>query len=429
MNYLIDVFTFQAGYNSAVVVAGTTFLGIAAGVIGTFALLRNRALMGDALAHSALPGLGVAFILGGVLCIGGRELWFLLLGATISGVLGVLCVQILSRYSRLNEDTAIGAVLSCFFGAGVVLMSIIQSLGTGEEGGLNHFIYGQTAAMRLSDAYLTLAVAGCVLISTLLLTKEFRLVSFDHAFAVSDGWPVSKIDLLMMALVVAVTVVGLQAVGLLLIIALLVIPPAAARFWTDRLSSMLVISAIIGGLSGYLGSAISALYPKMPTGAVIVLVAGAIFFVSFIFAPSRGLFSTLLANFKLSLRISEDHFLRELYEGLEISNQDQFKINNLTKSANKKWLIGLMKFKGFIEEKNDFFVFLPKGLEHAKAKVRNHRLWEEYLVTFADMPISHVDYSADLVEHLLPNDIVEKLEKSLRARGNKLPQSLHPIES
>ena len=252
MSYFLEVITFQAGYNSVVVLFGTTFLGIAAGLIGAYSLLRNRALMGDALAHSALPGLCLAFIFAGYIGVDSKELWFLLSGAAFTGVLGILTVQFLSKYSRLSEDTSIGVVLSTFFGFGVVLMSIIQSLGTGEEGGLNHFIYGQTAAMRLGDAYLTLVVALIVLFLSVVLIKEFRLVSFDPDFAVSDGWPISFIDLLMMSLVVIVTVVGLQTVGLLLIIALLVIPSAAARFWTNDLNSMLFFSALIDNINSHI---------------------------------------------------------------------------------------------------------------------------------------------------------------------------------
>ncbi len=429
MNYFFEVLSFQAGYNPAVVLFGTTFLGIAAGLIGAYSLLRNRALMGDALAHSALPGLCLAFIFASFIGVDTKQLWLLLTGATISGVIGVVVVQMLSNYSRLSEDTSIGIVLSTFFGFGVVLMSIIQSLGTGQEGGLSHFIYGQTAAMRLSDAYLTLSVALVVIFLSIVLIKEFRLVSFDPDFALSDGWPTSLIDLLMMSLVVVVTVVGLQAVGLLLIIALLVIPPAAARFWTNKLNKMLYISAFIGGVSGYFGSAVSSVLPNMPAGAVIVLTSGVIFFISFIFAPARGLLGFAIKNFKLKLRISEDHFLRELYELMEVANSNKVSINDrvsIVKLRSNRSLIQSMKLRKLINVDTNIS-FTEKGLKLAKQKVRNHRLWEEYLVTHADMPISHVDYSADLVEHILPESLVEKLEQSLKAKSDL--KSLHPLES
>ena len=446
---IIDVLTLQAGFNSAVVVIGTSLLGIASGAIGSFAILRNRALMGDALAHSALPGLGIAFIIGSLSGIGGRHVWLLLLGATLSGVLGVICVQLISRYSRLNEDTAIGAVLSCFFGAGVVCMSIIQSLGTGEEGGLHHFIFGQTAAMNRADAYLTLIIALIAAFVCAALFKEFRLICFDEGFAAANGWPVSVLDLAMMSLVVIVTVIGLQAVGLLLIVALLVIPAAAARFWTEKLRWMVLGSALIGGLSGYVGSSASALLPRLPAGAVIVLVAGTIFFVSFLFAPARGVLALLLAQFKMSVRITEDHLLREIYEVFEqreseISNSDEFlNLDDIQLSRAWSGIFGAIVRRRMISKKLINYQkengqtgvrLLEQGVIEAKKRTRNHRLWEEYLVTHADMPITHVDYSADLVEHVLSSEIVANLERALVNRLGKLdeslpPRSIHPLGS
>ena len=206
---VLRVLTFRAGYNSAVVLAGATLLGLAAGVIGTFSVLRKRALVSDALAHSALPGIALAFLWGVYWQSDARRVPLLLLGAAISGVLGILCIQIITRTTRLREDTAIGAVLSVFFGVGVVLLSFIQSLGTGQEGGLHHLIYGQTAALRLADAHLTMIVASLIVIIAALCIKEFRLICFDAEFAGAQGWSVSKIDLLMMGSIVLVTVVGL----------------------------------------------------------------------------------------------------------------------------------------------------------------------------------------------------------------------------
>ncbi|MCB0320225.1 MAG: metal ABC transporter permease [Bdellovibrionales bacterium] len=445
---ITSVLLLQAGINTTLVVLGTTFLGVAAGVTGTFAVLRKRALIGDALAHSALPGIAVAFIIGSLSGFGGRHLWLLLLGATLSGILGVLAVQLLSRSPRIHEDTAIGVVLSCFFATGVVLMSVIQNLGTGEEGGLHHFIFGQTAAMGERDAWLTLAAAILSLLAVRALYKEFKLVSFDEAYAYATGWPVSLIDLALMIMVTIITVIGLQAVGLLLIVALLIIPAASARFWTDRLHLLVVTSAAMGGLSGYFGSVASALLPRLPTGAVIVLVAGMLFFVSFLFAPLRGVLSLLTAHLRMRIRVTEDHLLRELYERIEIEGGDtkSSDTNNHLNSVPLRtiplirswspifrflflhWLIGrsLISIKS-----NGNAVLLPQGLELAQQKVRNHRLWEEYLLTYADVSHTHIDYSADLVEHVLSPEIVHRLEEKLIQAGTALPQripeSRHPI--
>lgn len=441
LGVVLGVLTLQAGFNSAIVVIGATLLGIAAGTVGAFALLRDRSLMGDALAHSALPGLGLAFIVGTATGIGGRHLWLLLTGAAISGCLGIICVQLIARHSRLQDDAAIGAVLSCFFGAGVVVLSIIQSLGTGDEGGLHHFIFGQTAAMTRADTILTFVAMTIAIALCGLLFKEFRLVSFDRGFAAAQGWPISGIDLVMMGLVVLVTVVGLQAVGLLLIVAFLIIPAAGARFWTESLQRMVIISGVIGGLSGYLGSCASALLPRLPAGAVIVLVSGVIFCFSFLFAPARGIGARLLSHLQLKRRITIDHFLRDIYElmetrGIGIRYPGEY-VSLKSIPFTKEWgflakvCLLLVMFKQRLIEvawKNSEIVIRlsPSGVPESRQRVRNHRLWEEYLILQTDLPVSHVDYSADLVEHVLSAEIVADLEASLTERLDKDKSAVVP---
>ena len=183
----------------------------------------------------------------------------------------------------------------------------------GNAAGISHFIYGQTAAMNTSDAWLMVGITVIALLSTLFFLKEFALVCFNDAFARVDGWPVTFIDLLMMGLLVIVTVAGLQAVGLILVIALLIIPAVSARFWTDRLWLLVLIAAIIGGLSGYLGSVTSALLPRKPAGAIIVLICGVVFTVSMFIAPKRGVIANLLRRLQVRLGIAADHLLEAAY--------------------------------------------------------------------------------------------------------------------
>ncbi|WP_051140725.1 metal ABC transporter permease, partial [Azospirillum brasilense] len=273
----LRILTFQSGFNSAVVVAGTAALGLAGGTVGTFLLLRRRALVSDALSHATLPGIAVAFLVGAALGLPERSLLLLLAGAVASGVVGLLTVQALSRFTRLTEDSAIGAVLSVFFGLGVVLLSVIQNLELGGQAGLKTFILGQTAAMAQGEAIAIGLLAAGAALAVALLFKELRVLAFDPGFAAVQGWPVGALDLVLMGLATLVTVIGLQTVGLILVVALLIIPPAAARFWTDRLPALTVAAAVIGALSGWLGATLSALLPKLPAGAVIVLVAGGFF--------------------------------------------------------------------------------------------------------------------------------------------------------
>ncbi|WP_119680056.1 metal ABC transporter permease [Indioceanicola profundi] len=276
-------------YNTLVVLFGATALGVAAGVVGCFMLLRKRSLVSDALSHATLPGLAGAFIVGALLGVEGRSLPLLLAGAAISGWLGVVAVQAITRHTRLAEDAAIGAVLSVFFGIGVVLLSVVQALPTGGAAGIESFIFGQTAGMRASEAIGLGLLALAAVAAVAILFKELRLVAFDEQFARVQGWPAGRIDLALMALVTLVTVVGLQTVGLILIIAMLITPPAAARFWSDSLPVMLAVAGTVGGLSGLIGAWLSASYADLPAGAVIVLVATLLFFLSLLLGPARGL--------------------------------------------------------------------------------------------------------------------------------------------
>ncbi|HQH29212.1 MAG TPA: iron chelate uptake ABC transporter family permease subunit, partial [Oligoflexia bacterium] len=339
-------------------------------------------------------------------------------GGAGTGILAVYTVHLISRHTRLPEDAAIGAVLSVFFGVGVLLLSIIQSLGTGAEGGLHHFIYGQTAAMSINDAKLTALLALFSAAAALLLLKEFRLLCFDPVFALVQGWPVALLDLLMMALVVLVTVTGLQSVGIILVIALLIIPPAAARFWGEKLSFLLLLSAFIGGLSGYLGAGISALLPRMPAGAIIVLVSSGVFLLSFLFAPRRGLVAALIRRLSIRLRVTSEHILRRLYEECERRGSDvhphipRSVIDPRRPRLSDSLILWLLRRRGLLSSSSalDSLEFTQAGLAEAARLVRNHRLWEEYVHRFGELAVSHVDYSADFVEHAISPEIVAELE-------------------
>ena len=412
--------------NTRVVVAGTTLLGIAAGVIGTFAYLRKRALMGDALSHATLPGIAVVF-----LWTANKNLLWLLVGATISGVLGVLTVIGLRRYSRLKEDAAIGVVLSVFFGVGMVLFSIIQKMNTGNEAGLQSFIYGQPAAMIQRDAYLIGAAALVVIIGVLALFKEFRLLCFDAQYAVTQGWPVVGIDILMMGLVVVTTVIGLQAVGLILVVALLIIPAAAARFWTDSLAAMTALAGLLGALSGWIGSMISALAARMPTGAIIVMTAGLFFFISMFLAPRRGVVAAVVRRWRLNRRIAYQNLLRTLAEFEEkhrrelcMQSRDLRAARSWNETVFSKTLNRALRSGDVRRDSSDRYLLTAGGRDQAKRILRNHRLWEMYLIKYADIAPSHVDRDADEIEHVLSDGLIRELEQALQQEA-QIPPSPH----
>lgn len=417
MSDILTTLTLRGGYNTNAVLLGTTLLGLAAGVVGAFGLLRKRSLTADALAHATLPGIAGMFLIVTALGGDGRSMPLLMLGAGATGIVGVAAIHALLRATRLKEDAAIGIVLSVFFGVGVVLLSYVQQSRSGSGAGLNHYIYGQTAAMTHRDAVLMGVIGVAASVTALVLIKEFALVCFNEGFARAIGLPVWLIDGVMLALIVVITVTGLQAVGLILVVALLIIPPAAARFWTDRLWRLVLISALIGALSGYSGAAISALLPNKPAGAVIVLVAGGLFAVSMLLAPRRGVIADLVRRVRLRVIIARDHVLETLYEReLGVGRQGPLV---------SPWpMTALLRVRGWVSGKGAGLSLTDSGRAQGARVHRNHRLWEQYLISYADIAPTHVDWSVDQVEHVLSDELIEQLEATLRGRGVRIAPAM-----
>ncbi|WP_422032161.1 metal ABC transporter permease [Roseovarius sp.] len=321
---LLDALTLQLGYNATLVTIGATLLGIAAGATGTFLYVGKRALVSDAISHATLPGVGLAFIAMVLLGGDGRFLPGLLLGSAVSAAIGLLCVSWLSTRTRLAEDAAIGAVLSVFFGLGIVLLTVIQTMSSGRQAGLETFLLGSTAGMLWNDAVIIATGGALVLALVILLRRPMTLVAFDAEFAASTGVDVRRTDLAMMGLALAITVVGLKIVGLILIVALLIIPAVAARFWSDRMGHVVGIAGAIGGASGWIGAALSATAPDLPTGPIIVVVAAAFFAVSLLCAPGRGVLAAVLRHRRFQARVHVRQGLlalaqeQPIYEGLTL---------------------------------------------------------------------------------------------------------------
>lgn len=303
MATFFDALLLQVGYNAALVAIGAALLGFAAGAGGSFLFLRKRALVSDAVAHATLPGVGLAFIVMVALGGDGRSLLGLLVGSAISAWLGLLAVEWIVRRTRLSEDAAIGAILSVFFGLGVVLLTVIQSMSQGRQAGLEGFLLGSTAGMLFQDALLIAGGGALVVALIWALRRPMTMVAFDPGFAAASGVDVRRIDLAMMGLVLAVTVIGLKLVGLILIVALLIIPPVTARFWSERAEAVVWAAGVIGAVSGYVGAAVSASAPALPTGPIIVLISAGLFVLSLLFAPARGVLASVLARRAFQTRV------------------------------------------------------------------------------------------------------------------------------
>ncbi|MCC7023575.1 MAG: metal ABC transporter permease [Thermomicrobiales bacterium] len=266
------------------VALGSALLGIVSGVLGTFALLRRQGLLGDALAHAALPGICLAFLL-----TGSKAPIVLLLGAGIAGWVGTMLLLLIVRRTLLSEDAALGIVLSTFFGVGVTLLTFINQRGDANQAGLDKYLFGQAAALVARDVITFAILGGAALLLVLLFSKEFTLLTFDPAFASSLGFGTTRLSILLTSLIVVAVVIGLQTVGVVLMAAMLIGPAAAARQWTNRLAPMIALSALFGATAGVSGALLSFTRQGLPTGPTIVLTLTAIVFGSLLFAPARGL--------------------------------------------------------------------------------------------------------------------------------------------
>lgn len=263
------------------VLSGTMLLGIAAGITGTFSFLQKQSLVGDAAAHAALPGIALAFLL-----TGQKELPILMLGAGITSALSVYCIQWIVSFSKLKADAAIGLVLTVFFGIGIVFLTVVNRSPLGNQSGLNSFIFGKAATMTKADLLWLFMSAIIIIVVSLLFYKEWKLLIFDPVYAKGIGLPIERLKATLTVLIVMTIVTGIQAVGVILMSALLIIPAASAKLWTNKLSSMLILSAAIGGIAGIAGSFISAIRTGLSTGPIIVLVAAGIFFISYFISPT-----------------------------------------------------------------------------------------------------------------------------------------------
>jgi len=271
-------------YTLRTVALGAAVIGIVAGALGAFAVLRRQSLVGDAMSHAALPGIGLAYLL-----TGQKNDLVLLTGAAVAGWLATLAVLVIVRRSRVKFDSALGLVLSVFFGFGLMVLTYIQRQPDASQAGLDKFLFGQAATLIESEV-LTMAIAGAIALAILLLLwKSFKLLAFDSDFAATIGYPVRVLDVLLTTLIVVAIVLGLQAVGVVLMSAMIVAPAAAARQWTDRLGVMVVLSAVFGALAGVAGAMISSTQRHVPTGPLIVVCVSALVLLSLLFAPNRGM--------------------------------------------------------------------------------------------------------------------------------------------
>jgi ABC-type Mn2+/Zn2+ transport system permease subunit/Mn-dependent DtxR family transcriptional regulator len=397
------------------VLLGALLTGASCGVMGGYLLVRRMALMGDTLAHAVLPGVAVAFLVRGE-----KDPVAILLGAVTAGILGALLVPVLKRYARLKEDAAMAWVLSVFFAAGACLVSIIQRTPGGNKSGLESFLFGQAAAIGRHDILLLGSVFLLVLICVMPLFRGLLCHAFDPLFARSIGLPSRTLEIGLMSLTACVVVASLQATGVVMVTALLIIPAATARLLTHRLAPMLVISAALGAAAGLTGAFLSFLRGQLPTGPLMVLSSAALFVAVWMFAPRLGALPAALAARKHRRRVAVENMVKSLYKSLENSPDPRATIplSDLALDQGKpirdiRRLAERLEREESVSITPEGICLLPSGKSEARRLIRNHRLWELYLVRYANFAPDHVHDDAEEVEHLLHPDLVRALDEKL----------------
>lgn len=408
--------SFFTNPNAQYVTAGLLTLSISCGIVGCFSYLRKRSLIGDAIAHATLPGICLAFMASGT-----KNPVALWLGAVMGGGLGIVCIDYLTTRTRIKPDAALSIVLTVFFGVGILLLTFIQQTGNAAQTGLTSYLFGKAAALTAPDVNVLAIICLIILSIIALFYKEFKLIAFDPDFAATAGLPVKGLSFLLSLVTVAAVAAGIQAVGVVLMAALLIAPAAAARYYTNRLSKMLGLAAFFGAVSGFAGAYISYTAPAMPTGPWVVVVLMGIALLSAVFAPLNGVFFKWQKHKKHQQKTNRENLLKTLFIFGEIQNNnhkqpasisDLAKIRAFPPDFFKRELSRLLK-QNLVEKLNDTNIqtwqLTPSGLKEAERVVRLHRLWELYLSQHLNLPSDHIHNDAEAIEHI----ITPELEKEL----------------
>ncbi|WP_107039184.1 metal ABC transporter permease [Brumimicrobium mesophilum] len=351
-------------YTLRTITLGTAVLGAVTGMLGSFAVLRKESLLGDAISHAALPGIAIAFLI-----TGSKDSHILLIGALVSGLIGTLWIRGITSKTYLKSDTALGLILSLFFGFGMLLLTYIQKQPNANQAGLDKYLFGQAATLVESDVWLMTLITGLCLIVLLLFWKEFKILLFDKDYAQTLGFNTKFIDILITSFIVLAIVLGLQTVGVVLMSAMLLAPAAAARQWTNSLGKMVFLAAILGASAGVFGTAISATQNNLSTGPVIVLVASIFVLFSFIFSPKRGLLFKRIRLIKNRNDLETQKTLAFMYHIVEdhddVTHPHTIKMLNNFQGYSRKGLRKLVD-KNYVEVEGGMWSMTSKGFKAAE---------------------------------------------------------------
>jgi manganese/zinc/iron transport system permease protein len=405
-------------------VAGVFLLAVSCGSLGCFIVLRRLSLLGDSLGHAVLPG-----VCGGFMVAWSKDLRWIFVGAVIAALLASWLIGVIQRYTRLKPDAAMGLVLSGFFGLGMAMMARLSKVAGGSQAGLNVFLFGQVSAISERDLWLTGGLALVIVLGVLAFFKELAATSFDEGFSTTVGINVRLVHYLLMSLTALAIVISLQAVGVVLLSALLITPAATALLLTDRLGMMVCLSVTIAAVGGVLGLNLSFLKRELPTGPFIVLVLTFLFAGAYLFSPRYGVLVRLGRRWRRAGRIQRENLLKGVYlaigpgaRGAGVpSPAGSIEENGLplsqlagrmamTPAVLSRQLQRLVRH-GWVDIAGNVVRLTDAGIRRAGELDRNYRLWELFLTREVQLPADHVDRDAEDLEHLLTPELVAELEE------------------
>lgn len=412
---------------------GSMLMCLAAGLVGTLVFLRKQSLLGEALSHASYPGviLGV-MVMGTFFKQEAEEFWlplFILVGASLTALLGLGAIRFLERRLRVHSDAALCFVLSSFFGIGLTLASEVQFSHTNLYKQVQVYFYGQAATMTNIHILIYGILAFVTIMMVMAFYKELQVMTFDHTFAKSIGISTYWIDVLLFILVVLAIIIGIRSVGVILMSAMLIAPAVAARQFTNRLSTMFILSAFFGVMSGFLGNYLSVELSRLfsqdlamnrialPTGPMIVLVAATITIGALFFAPERGVFVRFLRIVRFRDRCLSENILKAIWRH---DPHRPIHLNDLSpyQSISKlylRWLLRRLVVNGWLK-KIDYktYQLTEDGRHRAMKIIRFHRLWEVYLVDYLGVGAERVHRNAEEMEHIITPELEEELMLLLR---------------
>jgi len=384
---------------------GAAICGVTCGLLGCFIILRRMALLGDALAHAILPGVVMGFM------IGGKNPLALFFGAVASGILTALLIGFVNRNTRVKEDTAIGIVFTGLFALGVMMISQLKRVHLD----LSCYLFGQPLAITNADLWLTGVIAVVVLAAILLFYKQLVITSFDPVMATSIGISAAAAHYFLMVLLSMSVVASIQAVGVVLVVAMLITPGATAYLLTNRMHWMLVIAAAVGAVSAVLGMYLS-VWLNLSSGEAMVVVCAAIFTVTMFLSPKEGIIVRQLRRIRAARRVALEDQLKRAFS-IQLTDAPvtagKLAVRSTLKPSTAQTALRALQDNGFLAPSNGGYELTTSGKRKALEIIRAHRLWETFLSEKLGLSWDKLDAEAERVEHLLTPQMVATLDETL----------------